>query len=162
MLNIVNRKLLDESIDLCVLISSARFTRHDNEFVKGLYNEENDTFNAKLLMEKNFTSKTPWYIKHLTLKWVSALPLACYADFLECDSMNLISKNEQMLENNKNIIAFLGEDDFFYSKSDVIETIKNFKQRTFISLDEYGHLFLIERPMKAGKLVFKAIKEANL
>lgn len=113
-------------------------------------------------MEKNFTNKTPWYIKHLNLKWISALPLACYADFLECDSMNILSKNELMLENNKNIIAFLGEDDFFYCKAEVLKTIKSFKHRIFISLEEYGHLFLIERPMKAGKLVFNAIKEANL
>jgi len=162
MLNIVNRKLLDKNIDLCLLISSARFTRHNNEFVKGLYNEKTNTFNARLLVEKNFTNKTPWYIRHLNLNWISALPIACYADFLECDSMNIISKNELMLKNDKNIIAFLGEDDFFYSKSEALKTIKNFKHRTFISLEEYGHLFLMERPIKAGKLVFKAIKEAIL
>ena len=162
LLNIINRSLLDENIDLCVLIGSDRFTRHDNEFVKGLYNSKTNTFNSKLLMEKNFTSKTPWYFKYLNLNWISVLPISCYADLLECDSMNVISKNEQMLDNNKNIIAFLGENDFFFNKAEVLKTIKSFKQRTFISLKEYGHLFLLERPIKAGKLVFKAIKEATL
>jgi alpha-beta hydrolase superfamily lysophospholipase len=37
LLNIINRKLLDKEIDLCVLISSARSTRHNKEFIKGLY-----------------------------------------------------------------------------------------------------------------------------
>ena len=87
---------------------------------------------------------------------------ACYADFLQCDSMNEISKNELMLENNKSIIAFLGENDFFFSEKEILKTIKCFKQRTFILLKEYGHLFILERPIKAGKLVFKAIKEATL
>jgi len=161
MLNIVNRKLLDESIELCVLIASARFTRHDNEVIKGLYNKETNTFNTKSLMEKNSTCETPWYIKYLNPKWLFALPTACYADFLQCDSMNEISKNELLVENNKSIIAFLGENDFFFSEAEILKTIKHFKQRTFILLKEYGHLFILERPIKAGKLVFKAIKEAN-
>lgn len=67
-----------------------------------------------------------------------------------------------MLENNKSIIAFLGENDFFYSEAEILKTINNFKQRSFILLKEYGHLFIFERPIKAGKLVFKTIKEANL
>lgn len=159
LLNIINRKLLDENIDLCVLFSSARFTRYNNEIVKGLYDKETKTFNTKSLMEKNFTCKAPWYIKYLNPNWKIVLPIASYADFLQCDSLNEISKNELMLDSNKNIIAFLGENDFFFSEAEVIKTIKSFKQRTFILLKDYGHLFLLERPIKAGKLVFKAIKE---
>lgn len=162
LLNIVNRKLLDDNIDLCVLFASARFTRHDNEVIKGLYNEETNKFNTKSLMEKNCTSKTPWYIKYLNPNLISALSVSCYADFLQCDSMNEISKNELMVGNNKSIIAFLGENDFFFSEVEILKTIKNFKHRTFISLKEYGHLFILERPIKAGKLVFKAIKESTL
>ncbi|MBU3190451.1 alpha/beta hydrolase [Clostridium bowmanii] len=162
LLNIVNRNLLDENVGLCVLIASARITKHDNEVIKGLYNKETNTFNTKSLMEKNCTNKTPWYIKYLNPKWLFALPTPCYADFLQCDSMNEISKNELMVKNNKNIIAFLGENDFFFSEKEILKTIKFFKQRTFISLEDYGHLFLLERPIKAGKLVFKAIKEVDL
>jgi len=159
MLNIVNRKLLDENIALCVLISSARFTRYDKEVIKGLYNEETKTFNTKSLMEKNCTNKTPWYIKYLNPNWMSSLSIACYSDFLQCDSMNAISKNEILLENNKNIIALIGENDYFFSEAETLKTIKCFKHRTFILLKEYGHLFLLERPIRAGKLIFKAIKE---
>jgi len=36
------------------------------------------------------------------------------------------------------------------------------EKRTFILLKENDHLFIFERPIKAEKLVFKAIKEANL
>jgi surfactin synthase thioesterase subunit len=161
LLNIVNRKLLDENIALCVLIASARFTKHDNEVVKGLYNKETNTFNTKSLMEKNCTNKTPWYIKYLNPKWIFALPTACYSDFLQCDSMNEISKKELMKENTKNVIAFLGEDDFFFSKKEILKTIKFFNQRVFILVKESGHLFILERPFKAGRLVFKAIKEAT-
>jgi surfactin synthase thioesterase subunit len=159
MLNIINRKLLDEEIGLCILISSARFTRHNKEIINGLYNKETNTFNTKSLIEKNITCKTPWYIKYLSPNWRFALPIACYSDFLVCDSMNEISKNEIMLESNKNIIALIGENDFFFSQAEVTETIKYFKNRTFISLDDNGHLFLLERPIKAGKIVFKAIQE---
>ena len=159
LLNIINRKLLDENIELCILFASARFTRHDKEVIKGLFNEETNTFNTKSLIEKNCTRKTPWYIKYLNPNWISALSANCYADFLQCDSMNEISKNELMLKNNKSVIALLGENDFFFSEGEMRKTIKNFKHRTFISLREYGHLFLLERPIKAGKLVFKAMKE---
>lgn len=162
LLNIVNRKLLDENIALCVLIASARLTKHDNEIVKGLYNKETNTFNTKSLMEKNCTKKTPWYIKYLNPNWLFAFPTACYADFLECDSMNEISVKELMLENNKNVIAFLGEDDFFFSQKEILKTISFFKERIFILVKESGHLFILERPIKSGKLVFKAIKEATL
>jgi hypothetical protein len=58
-------------------------TRHDNEVIKGLYNEETNTFNTKSLIEKNCTCKTPWYIKYLNPNWISALSISCYADFLE-------------------------------------------------------------------------------
>jgi len=161
MLNIVNRKLLDENITLCVLISSARFTRYDKEVIKGLYNEETKAFNTKSLIEKNCTNKTPWYIKYLNPNWMSSLSIACYSDFLQCDSMNEISKNEILLESNKNIIALIGENDFFFSEAEMLKTIKYFKHRTFILLKEYGHLFLLERPIRAGKLIFKAIKEVS-
>lgn len=161
LLNIVNRNLLDENIGLCVLIASSRFTRHDNEIVKGLYNKETNTFNTKSLLEKNCTNKTSWYIKYLNPKWIFALPNACYADFLQCDSMNEISKKELLIENNMSIIAFLGENDFFFSESEIIKTISCFKQRSFNLLKEYGHLFILERPIKTGKLVFKAIKKAT-
>lgn len=159
LLNIVNRKLLHEEIDLCVLIASARFTRHNKEVVKGLYNEKTDTFNTRSLMEKNFTCKTPWYIKYLNPNWKFMLPIASYSDFLLCDSMNEISKKELMLESSKNIIAFIGKNDFFFSEVEVFKTINKFKNRTFISLEENGHLFLLERPIKSGKLVFKIVKE---
>ncbi|WP_291632540.1 alpha/beta hydrolase [Clostridium sp.] len=162
LLNIVNRKLLDANIDLCVLISSARFTRHDKEVVKGLYNKETKTFNIKSLLEKNGTCRTPWYINCINPNWISVLSSSCYSDFLQCDSMNEISKDEIMLENNKNIVALLGENDFFFSEAEVIKTINCFNKRTFISLKDYGHLFLLERPVNAGKLVFKAIKKAVL
>ena len=127
LLNIINRKLLDENISLCVLFASARFTRHDNEVIKGLFNKETNTFNTKSLIEKNCTNKTPWYIKYLNPNMISALSTTCYADFLQCDSMNEISKNELMIENNKSIIAFLGENDFFFSEAEMRKTIKNFK-----------------------------------
>ena len=162
LLNIINRKLLDENIYLCVLFASARFTRHDNKVIKGLYNEETHSFNTKSFIEKNCTNKTPWYIKYLNPNWISALSISCYSDFLQCDSMNKISRNELMIENNKRIIAFLGENDYFFSEVEVRKTIISFKHRTFISLKGYGHLFILERPIKAGKLVFEAIKEDNL
>lgn len=159
LLNIINRKLLEKNIDLCVLFSSARFTRHDEEVIKGLYNKETNTFNIKSLMEKNCTSKTPWYIKYLNPNLICTLSNTCQADFLECDSMNEISKNEIMIDNNKSVIAFLGKDDCFFSEEQLLKTLKSFKQSTFISLKEYGHLFILERPIKAGKLVYKAINE---
>lgn len=162
LLNIINRKLLDENISLCVLFASARFTRHDNEVIKGLFNKETNTFNTKSLIEKNCTNKTPWYIKYLNPNMISALSSTCYADFLQCDSMNEISKNELMIENSKSIISFLGENDFFFSEVEMRKTIKNFKNSKTISLKDYGHLFILERPIKAGKLVFKAIKEVTL
>ena len=161
LLNIVNRKLLDENIDLCVLTCSARLTKHDNDFAKALYNAEASTFNSRSLIKKNFTCKTPWYIKYINPKWIYALPEVCYADLLLGDSMNEISETEPMLENDKNIIALIGEDDFFFSQAEAIKAIKSFKKTRFISLEKYGHLFIIERPIKAGKLVFKAIKEAS-
>jgi len=68
LLNIINRKLLDEYIDLCVLICSARLTRYDNDFAKALYNAETNTFNAKPLMKKGFTNKTPCLIQLKVLK----------------------------------------------------------------------------------------------
>ena len=162
LLNIVNRKLLDENIDLCVLFASARFTRHDEKVIKGLYNKETNTFNTKSLMEKNCTSKTPWYIKYLNPNLICNLSAACHADFLECDSLNEISKNELMIDNNKSVIAFLGKDDCFFSETEMFKTIKSFKHRMYISLNGYGHLFILERPIKAGRLVFKAIKEATI
>ena len=162
LLNIVNRKLLDDNISLCVLISSARFTRYDKEVIKGLYNKETRKFNTKSLMEKNCTNKKPWYIKYLNPNWISTLSISCYSDFLECDSMNEISKSEIMLESGKTIIALLGKNDFFFSEAETLKTIQNFKHRTFILLNEYGHLILLERPIKIGKLVFNAIREATL
>lgn len=162
LLNIVNRKLLDENIDLCVLISSARFTRHDKEVINGLYDKETDTFNTKSLMEKNCTNKTPWYIKYLNPNWVRNFSVTCYSDFLQCDSMNEISGSEQMLDNNKSVIGFLGENDFFFSEDEMVKTMNHFRLSNFILLKEYGHLFILERPVKAGKLAFKAIKKATL
>lgn len=161
LLNIVNRKLLDENIDLCVLFSSARFTRHNKAVIKGLYNKETKRFNIKSLMEINCKSNMPWYIKYLNPNLICTLSDTCHADFLECDSMNEISKNELMVDNNKSIITFLGKNDCFFSEEEMLETIKSFKHRTVISLKEYGHLFILERPIKAGKLVFKAIKETT-
>ena len=161
LLNIVNRRLLDDNIALCVLISSARFTRYDKEVIKGLYNEETKIFNTKSLMEKNCINKTPWYIKYLNPNWMSTFSISCYSDFLQCDSMNAISKNEILLENNKTIIALIGENDFFFSEAETLKTIKCFKRRNFIFLKDYGHLFLLERPIRAGKLIFKAIKEVS-
>lgn len=162
LLNIINRELLDENIDLCVLICSARLTKYDNDVAKALYNAETNTFSAKPLMKKSFTNKTPWYIKYINPRWVYAFPNAFYADLLQCDSMNEISKSEPMLESSKNIIALIGEDDLCFSKEEMINTIKSFNNRTFISLKEYGHLFIIERPIKAGRLVFNAIRESSL
>ena len=161
LLNIINRKLLDKNIDLCVLISSARYTRHNKDVIKGLYDEETSTFNIKSLIEKNCIIKMPWYIKHFNPNWMSIFSITCNSDFLQCDSMNEISKNELLLENNKNIIALLGENDFFFSKEEVFKTIKRFKQRSFILLKQYGHLFILERPRKAGKLIFNAIQETK-
>ena len=162
LLNIVNRKLLPKNIDLCVLFSSARFTRHDEKVIKGLYDKETKTFNIKSLMEKNCTCKTPWYIKYLNPNLICNLSVACHADFLECDSMNEISKNELMVNNEKRVISFLGKNDCIFSEKEMLKTIKSFRYRTFISLKEYGHLFILERPIKAGKLVFKAIKEVTI
>jgi pimeloyl-ACP methyl ester carboxylesterase len=162
LLNIINRKLLDENIDLCVLICSARLTRYDKDFAKALYNAETNTFNSKLLMKKSFTKKTPWYIKYINSKWIYALPSIVYADLLQGDSMNDISNNESMIENNKNVIAFIGEDDFCFGKDEMLNTIESFKNKTFISLKEYGHLFMIDRPIKAGRLVYKAIRQAQI
>ena len=162
LLNIVNRKLLEKNIELCILFASARFTRYDKAVIKGLYNKETKMFNVKSLMEKNCISKTPWYIKYINPNLICTLSATCHADFLECDSMNEISKNELMIDNNMSIIAFLGKDDCFFSEEELLKTIKRFKYSNFISLKEYGHLFILERPIKAGKLVFKAIKEATL
>lgn len=162
LLNIVNRKLLDENTDICVLISSARFTRQDKEVLNGLYNKKTKTFNTKSLMEKNCTNKTPWYIKYLNPNWVRNFSITCYSDFLQCDSMNEISKNEQMIDNNKSVIGFLGQNDFFFGEAEMVKTMNYFKNRKFILLKQYGHLFILERPIRAGKLVFKAIKEATL
>ena len=162
LLNIINRKLLENNIDLCILFASARFTRHNEKVIKGLYNKETKTFNIKALMDKNCTRKTPWYIKYLNPNLICTLSATCHCDFLECDSMNEISKNELMIDNNKSVIAFLGKNDCFFSEEEILKTIKSFRYRKFISLKEYGHLFILERPIKAGKLVFKAIKEATL
>jgi pimeloyl-ACP methyl ester carboxylesterase len=162
LLNIINRKLLDENIDLCVLICSARLTKYDSDVAKALYNAETNTFNAKPLMKNRFTNKTPWYIKYINPRWIYALSFAFYADILQGDSMNEISKSEPMVESSKNIIALIGEDDLCFSKEEILNTIKGFNNRTFISLKEYGHLFIIERPIKAGRIVFKAIREASL
>jgi len=162
LLNIVNRKLLNENIDLYILFASARFTRYDKAVIKGLYNKETKTFNIKALMDKNCTGKTPWYIKYLNPNLICTLSATCHSDFLECDSMNEISKNELMIDNDKSVIAFLGKDDCFFSEEEMLKTVKSFRYRTVISLKEYGHLFILERPIKAGKLVFKAIKEVTL
>lgn len=112
-------------------------------------------------MEKNCTNRTPWYIKYLNPNWMSTFSISCYSDFLQCDSMNAISKNEILLENNKTIIALIGENDFFFSEVEMLKTIKCFKHRTFILVKEYGHLFLLERPIKAGNLIFNAIKKVS-
>ena len=67
-----------------------------------------------------------------------------------------------MIDNNKSVIAFLGKNDCFFSQEEMLKTIESFKYRTVISLKEYGHLFILQRPIKAGKLVFKAIKEVTI
>ena len=76
--------------------------------------------------------------------------------------MNEISGSEQMRYNNKSVIGFLGENDFFFSEDEMVRTMNYFKLRNFTLLKEYGHLFILERPVRAGKLAFKAIKKATL
>lgn len=160
LINILNKKLLEDEIDKSILMSTNRTIDviKDENYLK-IFNKmiDENKYDPKYLFEGSYSEDTPFYVKMISYDALTTTDEASLADFNCLRDFERIAKEKPMNIIDKKTLYLSGEKDQIFHWSEVEKFSKNFSNITLKKLDS-GHLAFLERPWQAGEHIMNFLE----